>query len=609
MSARRGPRVLIALAGCLLAACTSASPVAAAPQPIEDDGGASWRLEQPPPPPPPPGVQASSTPVGLGKIGDIEFWAPNRGLLTTAGNGSTVPAGLWAYNGVAWHELSTVCGASDGRIAWAGPDEFWTISDGRPGQAADAQGNPAPLQDNTLCHFENGRVVASYGSLAFRADSYQAMDAAGCIGQADCWFAGAPLPAPQVGAFQLHWDGASLTREPYTQDADAIAAFNSFAGALYESVRLTGPIGEEPASLRLINPKGVAPQFETLPGLPLYGGEEFPTALEPFHLASGEGALWAAAGGVPAQNTPPGSDEGQLTVVRYDGSSWHQLLGASSEPPSPASLAEEAVTSLAAEPGGEAAWLALDTQADAAQPSPVAQAHVVRIAADGTISAEDDQLLPAQVEGVGPKGGAAKIACPAPHDCWLASTQGWLYHLTNGQEQLSPDGDPSFVGPITERPADEGVPQVQPDAPPPDDSGLLGEPPPSLGALPENAKEPEARVRVPLLSHIRSRVVHGDTLELRFHLAVKARIRLIARRKRAVVASTPRRVLRAGQRRVLLRLDPHRWPTKLQLQTHALAALPTVPAGSGSGGGSQTVSTSLVALRRFPQMSQFGLLP
>ncbi|HEX5851651.1 MAG TPA: hypothetical protein VFY36_01035, partial [Solirubrobacteraceae bacterium] len=98
-----------------------------------------------------------------------------------------------------------------------------------------------------------------------------------------------------------------------------------------------------------------------------------------------------------------------------------------------------------------------------------------------------------------------------------------------------------------------------------------------------------------------------STLELRFRLAVKARIRLIASRRKRVVASTPRRVLRAGEQRLLLRLDPRRWPTRLRLQTHALAALPTVPAGSG--GGNQTVSTSLVALRRFPQLPHFGPLP
>ena len=80
----------------------------------------------------------SSWPIGLGRIGDIEFEAPNRGLLITEGSPPTVPAGLWAYNGREWHPYATVCGASQvapdngGRIAWAGPAEFWTISDGRP---------------------------------------------------------------------------------------------------------------------------------------------------------------------------------------------------------------------------------------------------------------------------------------------------------------------------------------------------------------------------------------------------------------------------------------------------------------------------------------------
>ena len=603
----RLPGTLTVLALCLFAVLGLSPPARALP--LADDGGASWVLEQPKPPEPPPGVQGSSTPVGLGKIGDIEFWAPNRGLLTTAGNGSTIPPGLWAYNGREWHELSTVCGASDGRIAWAGPDDFWTISDGRPGQASDANGNPPPLADNTLCHFENGRVVASYGSLAFRADSYQAMHAAGCLSASDCWFAGDPLPAPQVGSFHLHWDGAAITAEPYLQDAHTVAEEHPFAGQLYEGVQLSGPLSGEASALRVVNPKGIVPQFEALAGLPFYGGEEFPTALEPLQLSDADGALWAGAGGV--RETPAGSDPGQLTVARFDGERWHQLLGAGSEPSGAALFPEDVITSLAAEPGAEAAWLALDTQNDALQPSPVAPAHVVRITASGTISKEDDELLPASEEA-GPKGGAAKIACPAPHDCWLASTQGWLYHLSSGsEEQLPLDSDPAFAGLITERPADEGVPQVAPDTLPVDNSGLLGEPPPSLGTLPENPKEQPPRVHVPLLSHVRSRLVHGATLELRFHLAVKARIRLIARRKQKVVASTPRRVLRAGNRSLLLALNPSSWPTKLQLQTHALAALPTVPAGEGGGGGggNQTVSTRFNVLPRLAQLASLGQLP
>ena len=59
-------------------------------------------LEQPLPPNFPTG-EIASTPIGLGRIGDIEFWAPNRGLLITAGNPPTIPAGIWAYNGVGWH--------------------------------------------------------------------------------------------------------------------------------------------------------------------------------------------------------------------------------------------------------------------------------------------------------------------------------------------------------------------------------------------------------------------------------------------------------------------------------------------------------------------------
>ena len=38
-----------------------------------------------------------------------------------------------------------------------------------------------PLEDNTLCHFADGQIVASYAHPAFQADSYQEMHAAGCI--------------------------------------------------------------------------------------------------------------------------------------------------------------------------------------------------------------------------------------------------------------------------------------------------------------------------------------------------------------------------------------------------------------------------------------------
>jgi hypothetical protein len=588
----------------------------------EEGGGPSWHLEQPLPPELPNG-QKASTPIGLGKIGDIEFSAPNRGLLITAGNPPTIPSGLWAYNGVSWHELSTVCGASDGRIAWEGSDKFWTISDGRPGQASSEPGKEPPLADNTLCHFSGGQVVGSYASLAFRPDSYQAMHGAACFGAEDCWFAGDPLPEGQIGAFHLHWDGHSLTAEPNPQ-GHAAEDLRLFNGGLYEGVRISltdmttppeSPV--EPSILHLIAPKGVQPTFLPLrPGVPVYAEGEFPAALDFLHLSADEEALWGAAD--PASPLE-GSTPGEVTIVRDSGGLWSQVLGPSTDPPGGNPFTKfttkerekenEVVASIAAYPRSESAWLALDTKADSRSPSPTAPAVVARISADGTIS--EEQTLPSAgeaQEGVGPKGAADKLACPAVNDCWMVTTQGWLFHLSDaGNRSLPEDTDPAFSNLITYRPPDQGLPQVAPDAPPVDDSGLI-EAPPSYGtSLTESSSAAtESRVAVPLLSHLHSRLVHGTTLELRFHLAVKARIRLIAKRRRRVVASTAMRTLAAGNRKLLLRLDPRNWPTKLDLQTHPLAPLPTA---SSHGVGSNTVGTGLLVLPHTPSLTGSGPLP
>jgi hypothetical protein len=560
----------------------------------------AWRLEQPAPPSPAtPGVQGSSVPIGLGKIGDIEFWAPNHGLLITAGNPPTIPPGLWVYNGQQWHELATECGATDGRIAWAGPDEFWTVSDGRRGQVAGGSGL-VPLEDNTLCRFAGGQVVASYAHPAAEADSYQAMQAAGCIAPSDCWFAGNPLPEPQIGAFQLHWNGGALQAEPYPTEGHAIEDMRLYEGHLYESVRvlsedrLAGAPPVEVPLIHRINPEGVRPTFEPELGLPV-AGSEGPNPVDFLHLSTpqdaqeaqatqgAQSALWAAAG--------PGPEGGQITVLRRAGGTWSQILGPLTEPSGAQLFPLEAVEGIAAEPSTESAWLALDSSTDARQPSPATRALVARIAAAGAIS--EAQTLPAG--GGGAKGAAAKITCPAVNDCWLATTQGWLFHLAPADERTLPkDEDPNFAGLITYRPPDQGLPQLPPDAPPVDNSGLGEEPPPYGTVLPEPPKsEAQARVAVSLLSHLHSRLVHGTTLELRFHLAARARVRLIAKRHKLVVASTPTRTLKAGNRSLLLRLNRHRWPTKLDMQTHALAKLPTVAA---AGGGSNTVSTGLVVL-------------
>jgi hypothetical protein len=599
--ARRHALFVVALL--VLLAAGALAPGASAQ---EGSGGVSvsWQLEQPAPPPPPVGVPESKTPIGLGGVGDLEFWAPNRGLMITPGNGSTIAPGLWAYNGQHWHELSDKCGATDGRIGWAGPEEFWTISDGRPGQAANpGTGQPAPLIDDTLCHFAHGEIVGSYASPAFQASSYQPMHGLGCISPTDCWFAGDPLPAPENGeAFHLHWNGAGLTAEP-DPHGHREEDMRLFEGRLYESALLLS--GDQPAepefpfafALHVINPAGITPVSEPVLGVPLYSSQEFPEALDSLRLGADDEQLWAAAG--PVSEPPASSSPAPLTVARYSGGEWTQILGPASTLPGAGTIEEDVVNSIAPEPSTGSAWLALDTKTDAEVQSPTETALIAHVTPGGSV---ETQTLPSAAEsaaGVGPKGAAKQISCPAVNDCWLVTTQGWLFHLApDGERELPLDGSAAFSGLITFRPADEGLPQVPPDAPPPDDSGEVaaGANKPGLVELPEAA---EAKVRAALLSNIHSRLVHGTTLELRFHLAVKARVKLVAKRKKKVVASTPMRTLAGGNRKLLLALNRRKWPTKLDLQTHALAPLPLV---STRLPGNNTVGTSVVSLPGRPSV-------
>lgn len=416
-----------------------------------DAQGLRWRLVAPERPP---GLGACTgegspgcgAPIELGRVGDIEFAQPNRGLLITAGNGDTVGPGIWEYDGSSWHQLASVCGASDGRIAWAGSQEFWTVSDGRPGQAADGEGLLPPLEDNTLCHFAPNpasgalEVARSYAAPAFQASSYQAMQAAACLTPQDCWFGGASLPSPEPGAFQLHWNGSALEAAPNVR-AHAIQDIRGFAGRLLESDSLPAEevLGADEEPLEILHPyvlyeiptangelafEGLRPFTAGHVPLPEYPVNSFPAALAGMRLAVAAGpegeTLWAAAG--PASSPPPGSQPGTLTLLRDLNGSWSQVLPSSS-PGSLGGIEEDLVSSTAAEPEGSSVWLALDTQADASDPSPSALATVLHVQADGS-STEEQLPSPAErAEGVAPQGAAAEIACPASNDCWLATTR------------------------------------------------------------------------------------------------------------------------------------------------------------------------------------------
>jgi hypothetical protein len=605
-----------------------------------DSGGASWQFAPAQAPPAPSGTTAAPYAVPVGQVGDISFWAPNRGLLITGGTeeGSQGPvaSGLYAYNGAEWHQLSTVCGGGAGRIAWAGPDEFWTISDQREGQQLAGENNdPRMFHSLSLCHFLDGQVVGSYAMPLQQPDSYQQMDAAACYGPSDCWFGGQDGQGADVGAFHLHWDGSTVSAV-YEPEDHAVADMVNFNGQIYESVRIKStdtPLPEEnlahPAILHAIAPSGSPlALFSELPiftdfhhppvqRLPLYGTGVSPAALEGFSLQTdgsplGEDAtqLWAAANPIEPGDLPAGASKASMTVLRYANNVWSQVFpSASGSSPLPAEVelagasadvgnvaeVQGAGETIAPEPGSEDAWLSLR--------SPGEDGAVLALLQSNGAIAETD-VLPSSLEPVGFRGSAGPIVCPAPHDCWMAtnsaqdpvtnenSVPGWLFHLSDGTHYPL-DTDPNFANVITSRPPDSGVPVIYPDVPPVDDSlaNQQLQPAPSGPPIQISVPAPGKVKAKALIAHVHSRLVNHRTLVLSFILSAHARVQLIARRGRAVVAKSRAESLSAGRHRLSLSLDPRRWPTGFQFKATPVGGASHPSGGSEEAGSNDTIST------------------
>lgn len=582
---RASTAMLATAALAVLPGALAAAPAAAAPQ---------WQFEPALAPPPPAGAAPAPYRVALGAVGDIEFWAPNRGLLITAGTqeaGGTgvVPKGVYAYDGVDWHQLSTVCGGSDGRIAWAGPEEFWTVADQRPGQVT---GRLTSLAGISLCRFQNGRVVASYAMPLNQPNSYQRMNAAVCRAADDCWFAGARPPAPGRGGFHLHWDGSALTTVYSPQDHQ-ITDMAVVGGQTFESVGfrsgddLEGVDRAHPPALHTVGAASSATPFRNVvpsdaacegevvcPPLPDYGTGEAgrpvdPLTLDGFRLGSdwtlaggltAQPQLWAVADRSTADGFAPaeGFTVAHPIVLRFSGGRWTQVV-----PRTVALPAGSRPVRVAAEPGRAAAWVTLDGSDQTGR--------VVRITADGELG-EVAELGPAQ--GVGDRGPARAIACPAADDCWVATDRGWLFHLTDGTPRTR-DASPSFAGVIDYRPPDGGMPFAPPDDLPVDDSLANQRPAPSQRAPSGGGDQTNtgggrrtaARRAKPLVRGTSTKLLRGTTrLRMTFTLTARARVELVALRRGRVVARSGRRTLRAGRRSIVLRLDRRRWPTKLDLR-------------------------------------------
>jgi hypothetical protein len=608
----------------------------------------AWRFEPAAAPPPPPGVAPAPDPLPLGGVGQISFWAPNRGLLITGGTQSAegvVPSGLYAYDGVSWHEFASVCGGAKGRIAWAGPDEFWTIADQRAGQITSSEENQGDLEALSLCHFVGDEVVGSYAMPLGEPNSYLEMDAAACLSPGDCWFAGQDGQPPNQGSFHLHWNGSEVSAY-YDPSDHAVASMASFDDRFYEGLAigeddsyLPSEEPQQPPVIRTIGPAGQTPlcgatgepssfcdatlfSVFSVRSLPEYPERVLSDALGGMQLATdggplGTGATQLWAGANPAAKTPQGSGPAKLTILHDAKGDWTQLIPArngGSPLSTGATLSgssfevrqnaggEAGFDSIAPVPGTESAWLSLSSETQTARVAllEVAQCEVEKGKQEPCAKLAQTDLLPEVGEDVGYRGTAGPIACPAADDCWMVTgggtvSGGWLFHLTDGTP-IEANGDPLFDGAdgvIAARPPDSGVPTIYPDGFAEDDSLANQQPAPVPVQPPEPApvKPAKAKKGKPLVTHIKSRFVHSRTLVITFTLTAEAHVRLIARRGREVVATTRDESLRSGRHTLSLSFDPAHWPSKLQFQAKPIGAPAPANGGSGESESGDTITT------------------
>ncbi len=507
-----------------------------------------WRLEQPAPP------AGAPFKVPLGAPGDLAFWAENRGLLTVEGN-DTIRRGIFSWDGQSWHQLATVCGGpgDTARIAWAGPTEFWVISE---------PSLPRRGSGLALCRFKDGAVVGSWSTRVDAADPFRQMMSAACNGPDDCWFGGVGSQDPlgeRIGAFHLHWNGTDL-ESVYGPQGRGVTDIEFHAGKLYESTLVGRSAENRTEPVDLAEPESIPRLIHTVAGT-TFASDPFVPVVAPeggteLLALDGEGAnLWAVGGGAASGPSAPsgGAVARPPLVVRFAGSSFEELSlsGASFG-------AADRLGDVAAIPGTSEALATLVPFAD--RHSKNSKATVARISATGAGAASVLTVrLPAAGAG---RGSAARIACPATNDCWMVTWAGWLFHYSDGTP-LPRDTDPAFQGTIEFRP-NESAEQFIPDRLPVDDSQLFA--PPPLPLTEETAKPGKVRRLPPLLKRIRSRL-HGLRLIVSFTLTRRARVGLLAKRGGRTVARTPSHVLTPGRRKLSLRLSRERYPTRLAFKT------------------------------------------
>lgn len=514
----------------------------------------TWRLEQPPPPP------GAVFKVPLGAPGDLKCTARNRCLLGVEGN-AAVPRGLFLWNGEGWRQYSTVCGglADTMRIAWAGPAEFWTISE---------PSRPRVGNGTALCRFKNGAVVGSFSTQDQSPDPFRSMNAAACAAPDNCWFGGIGSQDPtgeRVGSFHLRWDGTSLQTVYNQGKGRGVSDVEPHAGVFVESV-VVGPQAESAEAADVTPPESPSPRLVheirlESDGSARFGDDPFQPASRPGVPADGtellaldgDGTqLWAVGAGAasgPSAQAAGGMVAREPLAARRSGGAWQEL-----DLPDGLLADDERLVDVAAVPGTDTAWAAVQRFSERRTTN--ARAKVIRLDSDGP-----PQVMTLPVSGSG-RGSAARIEFSAENDGWLATQGGWLFHFSDGSV-VARDTEPGLAGSVTFRP-NEAAEQFVPDTPPQDDSQLFAPPPPPETTKP---RRPRIRPRKPLIRKVRSKVT-GRVLTVSFTLTRRAKVGVVGKRGGAVVARARLRALKPGRRALRLTLDPRRWPTRIGFITH-----------------------------------------
>lgn len=575
---------------CAVFAASGAVCAAASAAPV-------WSLGEHPPPP-----AGSDFKVPLGPPGDLKFWAPNRGLLAVEGN-QAIPRGLFTWDGRTWRQLSTVCGGPSDttRIAWAGPSDFWTVTvPSLPRQGAGV----------SLCHFKDGEVAASYSTPEQSSDPYRRMDAASCRAVNDCWFGGIGSADPtneREGAFHLRWDGSGL-RSVYYPQGRGISDIQAYQDRFYETT-FVGPRPEgRTTAPRLRTPEDRPRLIHRLTGGSIFSepfsaadvadpdpsdGRPAPVdATDLLALDTDGSQLWAAGGGTLSGAAPPqGSATGPDVYPR--GPILARLVGSTfTEVPLSRTFApDERFVDVAAAPGTDDAWVAVQRYDD--RRSSNARGTVARIGADGTV--KDVVTLPTSGSG---RGSIAKIAFTGADEGWAVTSAGWIFHFSDGSWRDRPqDADPAFGELIDFRP-NEAAAQFVPDAPPVDDSRLFAAPPleieQTVATSTPQATAGKAQRLPALMTKVRSRLRGRTRLVITFSLSRRAKVGVVGRRGKKVVARYRTRTLKPGRHHIVVRLNPRRYPKRLAFQIEEL----DLPAGTqqggdddGSAGAGDTVTT------------------